>query len=267
MSKRKVAVLGAKGMLGRMVYKILSNDKNIEAVPFSRDQEEHAYVNALLDGAYELKGLSAFDWVINCIGVIKPYIKNNVEEAIRVNSLFPHELAKIPNIKIIQIATDCWEDQDVYGRSKALGEVSSPNFTNIRCSIIGPGNKDSLFDWFLSQKGSVKGYTSHFWNGVTTLAFAKLCRGIVLENAEDNRYNGINFIPADYVSKYELLALIKRIYVLPVSLKVKSSPEVVYKVLPWLPYGDQKEIWGLAGYEEVPTIENLLFEMRGYCGE
>lgn len=54
------------------------------------------------------------DFIVNAIGIIKSYIEDGVPSdamrALRVNSLVPHELARIAEprgINVIQIATDC----------------------------------------------------------------------------------------------------------------------------------------------------------------
>jgi len=161
---------------------------------------------------------------------------NGVRKAITVNALFPHILSEAahdinPNIKIIQIATDCVyngkkgnysEDdthnpEDVYGKTKSLGEVISNNFLNVRCSIIGPELRGhlSLLDWFLNQipQSTVSGFTHHHWNGVTTLQFADLCSQII-QNEMFERYRMLNhvlhYVTNDIVNKDELLKIFKK---------------------------------------------------------
>ena len=125
---------------------------------------------------------------------------NQVNEAIKVNSLFPIQLSKIIKLKknkIYQIATDCvysgekgnyvemskHDALDVYGKTKSLGEVNKKNFFNIRVSIIGKeiNTKNSLVEWFLSNKKKEKifGFTNHLWNGVTTSVFAEVLFTII----------------------------------------------------------------------------------------
>jgi len=62
-------------------------------------------------------------------------------------------------------------------------EAWSGSVFHLRASIIGPEPKAhvSLLDWFLGQKkdAAVNGFTNHQWNGVTTLHFARLCHGII----------------------------------------------------------------------------------------
>ena len=108
---------------------------------------------------------------------------------------------------------------DVYGKTKSLGEVKSNNLLNLRCSIIGPEINDrlSLLEWFLSQiKGSkVNGYHHHYWNGVTTLQFAKFCEEIMLNDLFDTLRdvdNTIHLILNQTVSKFELLRIFNNVF-------------------------------------------------------
>jgi len=169
-----------------------------------------------------------FSWVVNCIGIIKPYIRDDraaeVERAIRVNALFPHLLGRAAGkagAKVLQIATDCvysgakgkyrecdpHDALDVYGKTKSLGEANLPNLHNLRCSIIGPEHKSflSLLEWFRRQpeKGKVGGFVNHEWNGVTTLHFARLCLGIIRKNL--TLPNLQHVVPDGTVSKEALL--------------------------------------------------------------
>src|SRR5690242_15807573 len=105
----RIIILGASGMLGSMLAEHLSAAPDLQLTLTVRDRAqtlpaiergadrvifdvEHltqSALDALLEGA---------DWVINAIGLIKPYIRDaqadTVERAIRVNALFPHSLAQ-----------------------------------------------------------------------------------------------------------------------------------------------------------------------------
>lgn len=233
----RVLILGKSGMLGSMVFHYLSKYSLFKVIGTNR--EEFNAENFLKDSA-NFSHIKNYDFVINCIGIIKPYCRDDdlegVKKAIKINALFPHQLyhfCKDSNTKIIQIATDCVfsgregnydEDSphdpvDVYGMTKSLGEVFQGNFLNIRCSIIGPEIKNNLglLAWFLSQKNGakVKGYNRHLWNGVTTLQFAELIKKII----EKDQFNKliklsytIHFVPNNSVTKYALLMLFKRVF-------------------------------------------------------
>lgn len=233
----KVLVLGKNGMLGSMIFDYLTKVTSLNITGTERGEFD---VEKFLKNPLKFSRFKNFDYVINCIGIIKPYCKDTdpegVIKAIRINSLFPHELTKFYRgslTKIIQIATDCVfsgrsgnynEDSihdpvDVYGMTKSLGEVLSGNFLNIRCSIIGPElkNNQGLLAWFLNQQegSKLKGFVNHRWNGVTTLQFAKLCKQIIEQNNFKQliKINHVlHFTPNNSVNKNELLSLFSKTF-------------------------------------------------------
>jgi dTDP-4-dehydrorhamnose reductase len=166
--------------------------------------------------------------VINCIGVLINDANRNIENAVFVNSYFPHYVAKLADIydtKLIHISTDCvfsgkkgnyaetdFSDAiDVYGRSKSLGEVTYGRHLTLRTSIIGPELKNTgsgLLNWFLNSGKSINGYTDHFWGGVTTLQLAK-----VIIQALENDYMGLVHVSnGSEISKFELLNIFKDVW-------------------------------------------------------
>ncbi|MBI2405513.1 SDR family oxidoreductase [Candidatus Microgenomates bacterium] len=260
-------ILGATGMLGSMVLDFLSM-KGLEiTAPSRKDLDKIKF--------------SDYDYIINCIGITKQKL-DNVEEAIRINSLLPYEISrKAPKAKIIQIATDCVfsgkkgryteEDEhdalDVYGKTKSLGEVEAKNFYNIRTSIVGPdrNSRASLLEWFLSQKKNavVNGYTNHQWNGITTLHFAKLCYAIIKKKTSIP--NHLHFVPTGIVSKYELLKIFsekfdrKDIHI----KKIKASDEV-NRSLRTIHRGTVCDLWKDMGYNSPLSIETMVEELAQY---
>jgi dTDP-4-dehydrorhamnose reductase len=255
-NKIRLLVLGNTGMLGSMISTVISNDNRFElygtynSISLSKLTSmrfKEYYFNAYnfsSNKLFEILNITQPDYIINCIGIIKPYCKDNdpsgVLKAIKVNALFPHELSKTvehfnKKIKIIQIATDCVFDGkkgnylesdlhnpiDVYGKSKSLGEVSSLNVLNIRCSIIGPelNGKLSLLEWFLNVNNNetINGFSHHFWNGITTLQFTNLCVDIMIHNKFQKLKNlsintSIHYVINTTVSKYQLLNIFKQIF-------------------------------------------------------
>jgi len=205
----KILILGSTGMLGSMVWKYLSKQKGLNITAPTRE---------MLDSVH----YDEYDYIINCIGIIKQKLLNP-KEAILTNSILPYMLKEgSSQAKIIQIATDCvfsgkrghytetdeHDALDIYGKTKSLGEVNASNFYNVRTSIVGfDKNKVSLLSWFLSQKkyAHIKGYTNHYWNGITTLEFAKLCYEIIIGNRIIPNF--IHIVSKDIVSKYELLKI------------------------------------------------------------
>lgn len=248
----KIAILGSRGMLGSMITKIIQPD-----ITLNRPQ---------LDAENPFLWLEGYQ-VINCIGVIKPYC-NDIERAIKVNALFPHTLPATT----IQIATDCvfsgkqgsyvetdaHEASDTYGQTKSLGEAS--HIKNLRCSIIGPElkNHTSLLDWFLGQN-KVDGFTNHYWNGITTYHFAKLVQGALREHIELPSVQHI--VPADIVTKAELLRLIARAYHKDIVVRDMEAPVSIDRTLSTLNPDLNLRLWHSAGYEFIPTIEEMVNEL------
>jgi dTDP-4-dehydrorhamnose reductase len=166
------------------------------------------------------------DYIINCIGIIKQsHLANNYLEALSVNSLLPHKLEKlasVTNAKLIHISTDCVfngnggnyletsfsDADDLYGRSKFLGEVNYGCGITLRTSIIGkelPGSNFGLVNWFFSQQEKINGYTNAIFSGLTTVELSKVILDIVIpQNLEPGLYQ----VASNPISKYELLSKI-----------------------------------------------------------
>jgi len=99
--------------------------------------------------------------------------------------------------------------------SKILAESisSDSRCTVIRTSIVGPelNGGHGLMGWFLRQDGEVEGYVNHRWNGITTLEWARVCHEIIT-TGDSSRCAIVQPGVEPAVSKYELLALISRIW-------------------------------------------------------
>jgi len=239
----RVLVMGCTGMLGAMVFRYLKKNPNLSVIGTSRvlkecvDNADIVFLDATDHNITYNINWQDFDFIINCIGAIKPTIDENdshsVLNAIRLNALFPHKLVTL-GPKVIHASTDCvfsgiinefsmpgfrsaykedWitDAKDLYGRSKAMGDSSLA--MNLRTSIIGPefGSSKSLLEWFLNQSadGEVQGYTSHHWNGHTTFEWARIVETII---EKDLWQAGTYHIAGDSYTKAELLGLLKEYY-------------------------------------------------------
>lgn len=272
-----VLVLGTTGMLGSMVYDVLRKDRSLRISGTARPSLDAERAHAI--------DLAGVDWVVNCIGVIKPYIRDDnrdeVIRAIHVNALFPMRLAAAAErsgTRVIQIATDCvysgrdgnyderaaHDATDAYGKTKSMGEVRSPNMIHLRCSIIGPEVKGfvSLLEWFLKQdaNATLNGYRNHRWNGVTTLHFAKICAGIIRDAPGVAHVQ--HLIPSGDVTKAELLRSFAREYGRKsVTIKEVDAPSVIDRRLRTKNPALNAALWSAAGYSQPPTVEAMVHEL------
>jgi len=298
--KKKIAICGADGMLGSMVLDYFARSKNYQVTATLREKSglrllkseyptvKWEILDATASAADFTKLLEGNAWIINCIGIIKPYIHDDnpieTEMALKINSLFPYRLAQAAlkiKARVIQIETDCvfsgkrgkyrendlHDALDVYGKTKSLGEVYFNNVYHLRCSIVGPEKKShrSLLDWFLSQNrgAKIQGFINHSWNGITTLHFAKICEGIIKKDIRINHLQHI--VPVDSLSKGKLLGIFKKAFGRQdISIKMVKASEEINRTLETNNITLNKKIWRSAGYAKVPSIEAIVKELAVY---
>lgn len=254
----KVAILGSNGMLGGMLSWFFEQN-GVDYEAFGRDKftvclGSDTWLD-LSDVLLSEDGQHKFDYIINCIGAIKPGFERpeTVSTNIFVNAVFPRELAEFVNAtnagsalqaRVIHITTDCvfsgktgkyTEDSthdatDMYGMSKSLGE--SKECMVIRTSIIGPewnGNKKSLVEWFMSNYGNtLNGFTNHLWNGVTTLELSKLLLRIMNEGLWEK---GTFHVFSEDIVKADMLKLFAQSWGLTVDVKLVEAPTACDRTL------------------------------------
>lgn len=232
MAKKKILLLGGTGMAGHMVYYYLQNTGRYDMmnVVYRTKLTNDSIVLDVTNRDAVIKVIHEEnpDIIINCIGILIKGSTKYPDNAIYINAYFPHLLKKISDnidAKLIHISTDCVfsgkkgnysetafrDADDIYGRSKALGEIVSDKDLTIRTSIIGPELKEDgegLFHWFMHQQGSISGYRNAIWGGVTTLELAK-----AIANAIETETVGlIHLSNGTGISKYDLLNMVKKIW-------------------------------------------------------
>lgn len=239
---KKILILGNNGMLGNTVFKYFSTKKNYLITTISEKWDSLSFKQKLKD--------TNSNFIINCIGII-PQRKPSVSEYQKVNVDLPIFLETLGK-KIIHPSTDCEfsgkilnelkykktdkrDACDDYGKSKAdISILIENNFKNtkiIRTSIIGHeiNSHIAFLDWFLNSSTQVNGYTNHYWNGVTTLEWAKLCEELI-ENWDTfpilNQYG-----TKKNISKYDILKIIKNVYKKDVNILKFEAPENSNKCL------------------------------------
>ena len=268
-------------MLGKMCSLVLNDDPSLNLIGTYNNENSKTLLvdkkinllkfNALVDDIEKLVESTNPKYVINCIGRIKPTIDEDSQESVfqaeQINSNLPKQLEALSSsrgLEIIQIGTDCvfsgkkglytiddeYDANDVYGRTKADGEIDSGKKMLLRTSIVGPEVKpgQSLLNWFLEldKESEVNGFENHMWNGITTLAFAKIVKGVILNNIYTSKV--IHLTPKDLVSKYELLSLFstsfgrKDIDIIPT-----NADHVIDRSLLSDSSIDNEKIWKIAG--------------------
>lgn len=246
-----VLVLGGEGMLGHKVFQTLSATlPDVSCTLLGRKAEEAYRRIDLFQTPRVLDSIDITDFarladlleemrpqtVVNCIGIVKQRAEaNEAIPSIEINSLLPHRLVETCRPwagRVIHFSTDCVfsgrrggyteEDvadaEDLYGRTKFLGETAADNAVTLRTSIIGRElfHFRSLLEWFLSQNHrTVKGFRGAIYSGVTTNHMADLVAQLITHHPG---LSGLYHVVAEPISKYDLLCLVREAYDLDVEI-------------------------------------------------
>jgi dTDP-4-dehydrorhamnose reductase len=176
------------------------------------------------------------DVIVNCVGVVKQRAEATAPvPSILINSLLPHRLLEACGRwhgRLIHISTDCVfsghrggyletdvpDAEDLYGRTKALGEVQRANALTLRTSIIGRElfHFRSLLEWFLSQSGGrVRGFRRAQFSGVTTNLLSEVVADIIANRPD---LGGLYQVTGPMISKFDLLTVLRDAYRLDVEI-------------------------------------------------
>lgn len=251
----RILVLGVSGLIGHKLFQelhlefdvfgtlhksknhygnipLFSGNNIIEKIDVSEFEVLKGVINAINP-----------DVILNCVGITKRKEEiNDMYKALTINSVFPHQLAnwaKHYDKRIIHFSTDCVFDgkignynesslttaEDVYGRTKALGELRYKNTLTIRSSFIGQElfGKTELLEWFLAQNDrKINGFTNVFYSGISTIYMSKLIKKIIA-NFPD--LCGLYHLAPDKpISKYELLCIAKEAFNVNVDIIPVDNP-------------------------------------------
>lgn len=194
---------------------LFKSDKVIDSLDVSNFQELTAVMKRIRP-----------DFILNCIGITKRRKESDTAiPAITLNALFPHKLVEwgMDNFaKVVNFNTDCVFDgelgnyteesptnaTDLYGKTKALGEIQGKNSLTVRSSFIGSELQagTELLEWFLSQTGTVKGFKNAIYSGLTTIELSRIIENILVHYPHAT---GLYNISSDPISKFDLLMLIR----------------------------------------------------------
>jgi dTDP-4-dehydrorhamnose reductase len=280
----RVIILGVSGLIGHKLLQKLSSDFEIFGVlHHSKDyynnpplfSGQNIIENINVSEFDILKGVLYTvnpDIIINCVGITKRKIDiNDPLDAISINSAFPHQLAKWAKVnkkRVIHFSTDCVFNgkignytetslssaEDVYGKTKYLGELHYDNTITIRSSFIGQElfDKTELFEWFLAQSGKqIKGFKNTLYSGVSTIFMASVVKDIILN------YPGLSGLyqlaTEKPISKYQLLNLAKKVF----DVKVDIIPDIEHIHCPTLDASKLRKAINIA----VPSWEEMMTDL------
>ena len=242
-------------MLGHQLLKLL-RDRHDVKVTLRRELSAYAGSDLFLpQNAFAgvdvratdklLTVLSEFraETVVNAVGIVKQRPDGlDVIPNLEINALLPHRLALICRAigaRLIHISTDCvfsgnrghyLEDDtpdpvDIYGHSKLLGEVVQSGVITLRTSIIGRSlyRNSSLIDWFLHQKGRIKGYRNAIFSGFTTKEVSRVI-AMLLERYPEA--SGLYHLSSSAISKHDLLVQLRDLLKRPVEIVPDDSVRI-----------------------------------------
>jgi dTDP-4-dehydrorhamnose reductase len=238
----RVLVVGASGMLGNAMFRVLSENSECEVFGtvrgygvrqhFSDTAVQRLIVGVEVENHDSLAGVFATvrpQIVVNCVGLVKQLDSvNDPLQAVPINTLLPHRLAilcQATAARLVHFSTDCVfsgmkggymesdfpDAHDLYGRTKLLGEVDYPHAITLRTSMIGHelAGSRSLIGWFLGQQGSVRGFTRAIFSGLPTVELSRVVRDVVFPRP---KLRGVYHVAANPISKFELLQVVAEIY-------------------------------------------------------
>lgn len=253
---KRVLILGATGLLGHRLFMDLGKEFQVigsvrQLSPKMSDLfsqfpgEIRTGVDVLMPGQLEkLVSDTRPDVVINAVGLVKQQ-KSTPTHMIELNAWLPWKIQQILEEKggrLIHVSTDCVfrgdrgdyhetdlpDAQDIYGRSKALGEIlDQPNVLTLRTSIIGRElqNHMSLVDWFMGrpQGETVKGFQGAVYSGFPTHSLAKVLRDLIKLAPQ---LSGLYHLSSDPINKYDLLRRIRDRLGKDVSIEPVAEPKI-----------------------------------------
>ena len=235
----RILILGGDGMLGHQLFKHFSGKHDVRVTlrqrlsaykEFGLFDSKNAYADLdarCMDGIVEVFAEFRPEAVVNGIGIVKqrPMAEESIP-SLEINALFPQKLAvlcRAMGVRMIHMSTDCvfsgkkgyYEEadlsdaEDLYGRTKYLGEVYESHCVTLRTSLIGKelSRKQGLLEWFLSQRGSIRGFKNAIFSGFTTFELSRIIEKILTEYPEGG---GLYHVSSDPINKFDLLTLIKR---------------------------------------------------------
>ena len=279
----KVLILGADGMIGHKIAHSLQGDfeliltsrRNILSDSIGVKNCKILFHDLITDSLDLLLLNTLPDVIINCAGITtRRGIDKNLKHTKILNSKLPHKLdswADLNSKKLIHFSTDCVfsgskgnyldndiaDAEDIYGKTKAKGEVASPNTLTLRCSMIGRElfNFTELFEWLVKNKNkTIDGYSNVLYSGITTVRMGNILKKIINDKIDLSGIYNLSSIP---ISKYDLLFKLSNAFDLNVEINennnIKSNKVLISKKF--------TEITGI----NPPNWDDLISEFKADC--
>jgi len=278
----KILIVGGDGMLGHQLLRRWTPLYDVKAT-VRKDASAYASVpilkadrifsNVDVRSTNSVAGcVTSFrpDVIVNAAGIVKQRaIAKESLPSLEVNAVFPHRLALIASAsgaRVVHFSTDCVfsgrrgnyaevdlpDAEDLYGRTKLLGELSYPHCITLRTSIIGREllHKEGLLEWFLAQRGTIRGFTRAIYTGFTTIEIARIVERLLIHHSDEN---GVWHASSEAISKYDLLCLFRKHF----ATKTEIVPDETFVCDRSL---DSRRFRSRVGYTP-PTWESMVEEI------
>jgi dTDP-4-dehydrorhamnose reductase len=285
----RILILGGDGMLGHQLLRHLRERHEVrvtlrlgrEAYERYRLFEEGVAFYGIdarqTDALLQVFAECRPEAVVNAIGIVKQRSEaKEVIPSLEINSLLPHRLAllcRTAGARLVHLSTDCVfsgrkgdyretdypDAEDLYGRTKLLGELSETHCLTLRTSMIGPelSRKTGLLEWFLSrQRQTVKGFARAIFSGFPTAELARIIERVLVDAPH---LNGVYHVAARPINKYDLLTLIRDRLCLPITIERDSTFECDRSL-------DASRFSRDAGYSP-PSWESMIDDMARHMTE
>jgi len=279
-----VLVLGAAGLLGNAVFRVLAErvEWNVRGTVRSPAAREHfipdlaARLHSVDDLTHDAELETLLDEcipdvVVNCVAPPKQSFAE-LGKALAVFAMFPQRLAhlcRLRRARLVHISSDgvfsgargayteddCPDPADVYGTVKYLGEPAGDHTVTLRTSMLGHelGTRHALLEWFLAQQGSCRGFTRAIFSGLPTVVLGQIIRDLILPNL---KLSGVYHVAAAPISKFALLELVAAEYGKAITLTADESVVLDRSLV-------AEKFRAATGYTAPPWPE-LLRVMRSY---
>ena len=250
----RVLILGATGMLGHKLWQLLprrfpdtfATVRSRPALAGCELYRDERVIDAI--DAADFRSLATVldrlqpAVIVNCVAVtLRREASADAVTSIALNALLPHQLAcwsAEHSARVIHFSTDCVfsgrtggyteaspaDAEDLYGRSKALGELTGASALTLRSSFIGRelGSGTELLEWFLAQRGKrIRGFRQALYTGVSTLFLARLVADIIEHHPQ---LAGLYNLASEVITKFDLLCLAREAF----GVNVEIEPDDGY---------------------------------------